>query len=89
MDEKVNSVILVEVYVAVINEVYDFQLEENAEVEQVMEEIIGMVGKKLKSIIEKSNRDFLLCCVERGEILPREKTLADCKVKDGSHLLLV
>lgn len=81
--------ILVEVYVAAVDESYDFMLDENAEVEQIIEEISEMITKKIESTEKRKDTNFLLCSMERKEILSMESTLYRCKIRDGSRLLLV
>ncbi|MDO4555394.1 MAG: EsaB/YukD family protein [Lachnospiraceae bacterium] len=80
--------ILVEVYVPAADQKFDFELDENARVEQVITELGGMLERKLKSP-GGSEGQFLLCSMDRQEILATDKTLGQNRVKDGSRLLLV
>lgn len=84
-----NKMILVDVYVPAIDEYCDFILDENAKVKQIIGEISEMVSKKMKNQISDKTDQFMLCSMEQQEILPKEKTLMRCKIKDGSTLLLV
>lgn len=81
--------ILVDVYVPAIDEYCDFILDENARVEQIIGEISEMVSKKMKNQISDKTEQFMLCSMEQQEILPKDKTLMGCKIRDGSTLLLV
>lgn len=81
--------ILVEVYVAALNETCDFMLDENAEVGQIIGELSEMLSKKVKNPIPDKGTSLMLCSMDQKEILPETKTLAGCKIKDGHRLLLV
>ena len=48
-----------------------------------------MLSKKVKNPIPDKGTPFMLCSMDQKEILPEEKTLAGCKIKDGHKLLLV
>ena len=81
--------ILVEVYVAAMDETYDFMLDEHAGIGQIIGELSEMLSKKVKYPIPDKGTPFMLCSMDQKEILPEEKTLAGCKIKDGHKLLLV
>lgn len=81
--------ILVEVYVPAVDDNFDFELDENVPIYQIVGELCEMLGKKMKSSIVSGTNGFMLCAMEQNEILPNERTLYQCKVKDGSRLLLV
>ncbi|MGN0409393.1 MAG: EsaB/YukD family protein [Candidatus Fimousia sp.] len=81
--------ILVEVYVISMNEYVDILLDEELLVGQAMEEICQLLGQKLNTSIGEEKDTLLLCSMDGKEILPKKRTLADCRIQDGSRLLLV
>lgn len=81
--------ILVEIYVAVLDQSYDFMLDENEKISQILAEIEEMLIKKMKSQNDKQTTSFMLCSMDRKEILSEDSTLFHCKIKNGSRLLLV
>ncbi len=81
--------ILVEVYVAALDERYDFELDENAEIRQVIGEICEMLSKKIKEPIPVKPENFMLCSMNHREVLAGEKTLYQSHIRDGSSLILV
>lgn len=80
--------ILVDVYVPALDKTFDFRLDEKAKVGQIMIEMQDIFKKKLKEIGDKK-QDFMLCSMEQKEELPIYKTLSECRIKDGSRLMLV
>lgn len=83
------ELILVEVYVAALDERYDFELDENVEIRQVTGEICEMLSKKTKEPLPARTEDFMLCSIDNEEVLAGEKTLYQSHIRDGSHLILV
>lgn len=81
--------ILVEVYVPAADERFDFELDENVKIDQIISELGEMLDKKMKSSVKTGMDDFVLCLMGRDEILQRDRTLYQSHVKDGSRLLLV
>lgn len=81
--------ILVEVYVPAADEKFDFELDENAIIYQVVGELCEMLSKKLKSPMPQKTDGFMLCSMDSDEILSSQRTLYQSGVKDGSRLLLV
>lgn len=81
--------ILVEVYVAALDEIYDFELDENVEIVQVTGEICEMLSKKTKEPLSARTGDFMLCSIDNEEVLAGEKTLYQSHIRDGSRLILV
>ena len=81
--------ILVEVYVPVIDEKDDFELDENVPVSQVTAEMVEMLSKKTKSKLPDRLDTFLLCSMETEEILDPRKTLYESGIQDGQTLMIV
>ncbi|MCC8029406.1 MAG: EsaB/YukD family protein [Lachnospiraceae bacterium] len=80
--------ILVDIYVPSVNEQYDFKVDENAYIANVVEEIgdILTAGHTKK---EDAVRDLILCDAGRGAILPMDQTLKQNGIGNGSRLMLI
>lgn len=81
--------ILVEVYVPAVDEKFDFELDENARIYQIVGELCEMLDKKVKSPVSSKSGEFMLCSMDKNVILPGENTLSQSEIRDGSKLLLV
>lgn len=81
--------ILVEVYVPAMDEKFDFELDENAPIYQIIGELCEMLSKRTKSPVINDIKEFMLCSIDRQEILMGENTLFQSHIGDGSRLLLV
>lgn len=81
--------ILVEIYVPAVDERFDFELDENVKIGQIIEELSEMLNKKVKSPVSTSAEGFILCTTAQNEILSRERTLYQSHVRDGHRLLLL
>ena len=81
--------ILVDVFVPAIDQVYNFSLDENARVGAIVAELIEMVEQREQtSFVGKRDAVTL---IDKGSerALPKEATLRDCRVVTGSTLLLI
>lgn len=81
--------ILVDVYFPSLDETYDFMLDENAEADQIILEICGMVAKKVQNGAMGDTRGFMLYHMTAKKALEGSRSLASSGVKDGSRLMLV
>lgn len=81
--------ILVDVYIPSMDDTYDFMLEENVPVEQVILEICEMISRKVKNPISETGEGFLMCSMDEDKILDRADTLYGNGVRDGSKLMLL
>lgn len=81
--------ILVDIYVPSLDRNYDFQLNENAGVGTIIEEISEMVGQKERSRIVGDVEKLTLCDKRQKYVLDKEKTLAECGISTGSSLILI
>ena len=70
--------ILVDVYIPSIDEVYDFMLE-----------ITEIVSKKMQSGLIENARELMLCHIDEKKALDKYRTLYMSGIKDGSRLMLV
>lgn len=80
--------ILVDIYVPSTNRQYDFKLEENAYIADILEEIGEMMFASQESKKEEIDR-LLLCDYEKQRILPLNQTLKQNNISSGSRLVLL
>lgn len=81
--------VLVDIYVPSVNNVYDFQLDEQTKIKTLIEEVVEMIEQKEQCKVAGNAEDFMLCLQKIRSILPYDKTLTECDVQTGSSLLLV
>lgn len=81
--------ILVDVYVPSLDEVYDFRLDDTAKVISIIHEVSDMLSVKYKCSFNKKRDEFMLCSMDDGRILYHETTLWENNIKNGSRLMLV
>lgn len=81
--------ILVDIEVPANGQRYDFRLDENAYIADLIEEIgTMMISGPGKNDAEKI-RDMLLCDYDRRRILPMDYTLKQCGIGSGYRLVLL
>lgn len=81
--------ILVDINIPTLNQVYDFNLDENVKIVELLDEIGGMLEQSSHSSVCGDRNKLLLCNCDTKKILPLHKTLYQCGVQTGSRLLLV
>ncbi len=81
--------ILVDVYVPAMDDNYDFMVDENVAVSQIVTEIGGMISKKVKETLLEQDADFQLYSMNTGTLLNSGQSLYMNNVTDGCRLLLV
>lgn len=81
--------ILVDVFVPSVNNVYDFRVDEETPIRRVIEEICELIELKEHCSLIGEAGDLVLCSQEDRRILPEDQTLFECKIKTGSSLILV
>lgn len=81
--------ILVDVFVPSVNNVYDFRVDEETPVRRVIEEMCELIELKEHCSLVGDIGDLMLCGQEDRCILPGDCTLFECKIKTGSSLILV
>lgn len=81
--------ILVDVTVPSVEKTYDFNLDENAQIALVIEEITGMISQKEHCSIVGNKENLLLCKYDGQVVLDKQSTLTECGVVNGGRLLLV
>lgn len=81
--------ILVDIYIPSLDKTYDFQVDENVSVENLIVEIAEMIGNETKSGDSFSAEKFMLCSMDQNIILQKKGTLQAYGIKNGSRLMLV
>ncbi len=81
--------ILVDVSIPAVDANYDFMLDENVPVAQVMEEISEMISKKVKEKKPARITDFVLYSMDTGTLLDYGVSLYANGIRDGSRLIFV
>lgn len=81
--------ILVDVYVPALNEIYDFNIDENTTVLSVVRELCEVIcqHERWPSIVG-SNDAMILSCLQLEQILPLHRSLSECGVEPGFRLIL-
>lgn len=81
--------ILVDIYVPSVNNVYDFQLDEQTKIGTLIEEVAELIEQKEQCKIVGRVEELMLCKQQEKIIFPWNKTLEECNVQTGNSLLLV
>ena len=81
--------ILVDIYVPSVEQTYDFNIDENAPVASVIEEVAAMVSQKEQCILRGDANALVLCSPLLQMMLPMDKTMAQCGIDTGHPLILV
>lgn len=81
--------ILVDIYVPAVGNVYDFQLEEEERISTIIEEIAELIGQKEHCQIVGDIDRLMLCFRKNNMILAKNLTLAASGVQTGDSLILV
>ncbi len=80
--------IVVNVRVPALEKVYNFSLDENARVRDLMEEMTELISQKEKVPAVLSQEEMVLCSLEHGTLCSRDALLSQCGIADGSELIL-
>lgn len=81
--------ILVDVQVPVLNESYDFNIDENTPVISVIRELCEVICQHERwPEVSDTNVNMILSCLQLSSILPLDKTLNECGVEPGYRLIL-
>lgn len=81
--------ILVDVTVPSVEKTYDFNLDENAQITLVLEEIVEMICQKEHCNLIGDKENLLLCRYDGQVVLNKQMSLSECGIVDGNKLLLV
>jgi hypothetical protein len=82
-------VILVDIYVPTVGNVYDFQLDENEKISTIIEEIGELISQKEHCRLIGEMNNLMLCSMDKKSILSNDLTLYQSGIKTGNSLLLV
>jgi hypothetical protein len=82
-------VILVDIYVPSVGNVYDFQLDENEKISTIVEEIGELISQKEHCTLIGDISKLMLCSRDSKRILSGEMSLYQSGIKTGNSLLLV
>ena len=81
--------ILTDIYIPAIDGNYDFMLDENAQLTQLIAEISEMISKKVNEAKLEQMAEFMLYSMDTGSMLDLRISLYENGIRDGSRLLLV
>lgn len=81
--------ILADVYVPVLDETFDFQLDEKIGTEILITEMVSILERKFKCSKECDPAAFDLYDADSGELIGKTGTLQDAGIRDGSRLMLI
>jgi len=81
--------ILVDVEVPVLDRVYDFELDENAYIADLEDEIAGIISMTEWNVGFDEQSEMLLYNALNHQLLEGTNTLASYDIKSGSRLLFV
>lgn len=81
--------VFVEVELPVFEQVYDFKVEQREKVRKVLFDMITKICQKENCNMEGDWELVLLWNVDQKRILPRDWTIAECGIENGTRLLLI
>lgn len=80
--------ILVDIQSPVMDQVYEFELDEEAGTEEILKEIVLLIGQKEKVSL-KEEEGMQLYALRRESLLDKERTLKEQGVEAGDRLFLI
>lgn len=81
--------ILIELEVPAIGKRYDFRLEENVYIADLIDEIGVMMYTGFEQEEQEKMKDVLLCEYDSKRILPLDRTLKQCGIGSGARLVFL
>lgn len=81
--------ILVDIYVPALDQVYDFKVEESCTTVVIAEEVCEMIQQKEQLLADSEEERAVLFDEKTQRMLPPEQTLSECGIGDGRRLILV
>lgn len=81
--------ILVDIEFPAINKKYDFKLDENTYIVELIDQIGNMIIPTTEKDYEEKVKDMLLYECDKHRILELNQTLKQCGIKSGSHLVMI
>ena len=81
--------IIVEVFVPAIDNIYEFRLNEDVAVNVVIEEIISVICQKEQCPLKGERADFLLVLGGKQQVLSSNLSLYENGVQSGDRLIML
>ena len=81
--------ILVDIYVPSVDRTFDFELNEDTLLDELIRKIQDILSYFLHMEKRETEGSFLLCSYEKQRILDENQTLRQNGITNGAHLLLV
>lgn len=78
-----------EISVPALTRSYEFSVNEHVKIPVLIEEVTSVIGARERCRWVDDANGAILCDIERGRVLPRERTLYECHVTPGSKLMLI
>jgi hypothetical protein len=79
----------VEVYVPALEKEYEFSLNEHVKIGAVIDEISSVVSVQEQKKWQEDTEERILCNATGKCLLPKNRSLYECKVHPGSRLILM
>ena len=80
---------VVDISVPGVDQTYDFNVDENAKISLLLEELVGMICQKEQCTLSGNIKELLLVSLTRNQILNPGLTLLHYKIGQGERLMLV
>lgn len=81
--------IMVEIYFAELNRSYDFRVDENVAVAQLVEDVVSKIAQLERIPVGKDPGVFILCSKRDRRIFNRDTTLAQNRIHSGDQIILI
>jgi len=81
--------IMVDVFVPVLNNQYNFKLNNECPISIVIEEMADMIAQKERTQLVGDKNKLELCIKKDRKILSKQKSLSECGIENGSLLMLI
>lgn len=81
--------ILIDIYVPALDQIYDFRVEECCTAAMILKEVCEMIQQKEQIPTASAESGAVLFDSHTRRMLPPDQTLEECFVKDASRLILV
>lgn len=80
--------IIVEIYVPYLDKKYEFKLNEDVAVSDVIDDICSVISEKEQISVAKGKDKMMLFNTDRGSVLSCEKSLYESNISNGDKLIL-
>ena len=81
--------IIVDIYVPVVNKVYDFSINEKLPVSVIVEELSEVIAQKEGCMTIEHPENFVLCHADTKSIMNADLTVESYGIGNGAKLILV